>query len=1169
MAQPKPTQQPRFGLTSLAIDNATTILILMTMILLFGTYSYNSMPKEAFPEIPFPQIYVNTVYFGNSAADIENLITRPLEKEVNQVDGIKKVTSKSQQDYSIIIAEFQADVDLDVAERKLKDAVDRAQAELPTDLDRDPEVLKINLSELPIMTINMAGPFTNDELLSYAEYVEEKIEALKEISEVDIKGDRKREVQINVDLPSMESLQVSFADIENAVRSENVTLSGGEVVGSDFRRTIRIVGEFEDVRELEGLIVKSENQSPIYLRDIAEVVFGYKDLTSIARADADPVISLDVIKEKGENLLTAADQIKEIVADAKADVLPDNMEVTVFNDQSVQIRLMVSNLENSIFSGIILVVLVLLFFLGIRNALFVGVAIPLSMLMGILIMNLIGYTLNTVVLFALILALGMLVDNAIVVVENIYRYLQNGASPIEAAKQGTGEVAVPIIASTATTLAAFLPLAFWPGLVGQFMRYLPITLIIVLSSSLFVALVINPVLTSLLMRIDERADTKSERKRRVRNNLAFAGIMLVASIIAHFAGVMWLRNLLWIVTGISLLNFFVLRDAAFAFQNSFLPVLERGYDKFARFALRGYAPLFFFGGSFLLLVLALGLLNARAPKVEFFPSADPNYVNAFIELPLGTDIEATDRIMREIEQAALAVTADYEGYVDAVLAQIGENTSDPNAGPEFGASPNKGRLTVAFVPGEDRIAVNKRTGKDISTVEIMEEIRLAVQNKYPGVDIVVQQDVNGPPQGKAINLEVSGEDVDTLTQLSTRIMEYINRQNIGGIEELQLDVKLGKPELTVNIDREAARRYGLSTFAIADAIRTAVFGKEISKYKDGEDDYPIQLRVAPEYRYDIDEILNQRVTFRDPASGRIVQVPISVVAEVSFASTYSSINRKDEERVITIFSNVLENEGYNPTEVVDEIRAVMEDFPLPDGYAYEFTGQQEEQAENAAFLGGALLVAVFLILMIIVAQFNSLISPFIIMLTILFSTIGVFLGYVVTGMNIVIIMTGVGIISLAGIVVNNAIVLIDYTNLLMRRKRDELGAASIYDMGHRAVKEAIVEGGSTRLRPVLLTAITTVLGLIPLAIGFNFDFAGLLTDLDPNIYVGGDNAAFWGVMAWTVIYGLIFATFLTLIIVPVMNWLVYRLVYLVKKGRTPRPKPDLVLDDTLGKPRLG
>ncbi|MEM8907302.1 MAG: efflux RND transporter permease subunit, partial [Bacteroidota bacterium] len=485
-----------FGLTSFAVDNSTSVFILTFMILFFGITSYDQTPKESYPEIPWPQIYVNTLYFGNSASDIENLVTRPIEKELRSVSEIKDITSSSLQDYSLIVAEFQAGVDIDDATRKVKDAVDKAKPELPNDLTEEPEVLDINMSEIPIMTVNISGNYPNDDLREFAEYLEDEIEKIDEISKVDLKGAKEREVKIDVDLPRMESTQVSFTDIENAVRSENVTMSGGELVNNDFRRTIRVIGEFETMDQLENMIVKSEDQNPIFLKDIARVTFGFKDQTSIARSDHLPVISLDVIKESGQNLLNASDKIKAVVAEAKRNYLPSDVKVSIFNDQSVQTRNMVTNLENSIISGVILVVLVLLFFLGIRNALFVGIAIPLSMLMGILILNILGYSLNMVVLFSLILALGLLVDNAIVVVENIFRYMQNGYRGWQAAKKGAGEVAMPIIASTATTLAAFLPLAFWPGLMGSFMKFLPITLIVVLSSSLFVALVINPVFTA-------------------------------------------------------------------------------------------------------------------------------------------------------------------------------------------------------------------------------------------------------------------------------------------------------------------------------------------------------------------------------------------------------------------------------------------------------------------------------------------------------------------------------------------------------------------------------------------------------------------------------------------------------------------------------------------------
>jgi multidrug efflux pump len=1135
-----------FGLTSLAVDNATSIFILTFMLLLFGLRSYNTMPKESFPEIPWPQIYINTVYFGNSAADIENLVTRPIEKELASITELKSVTSSSLQDYSLIIAEFDADVDLDDATRKVKDAVDRAQPELPTDLTTDPEVLDINLSELPILTVNVSGNFTNDELREYAEYLQDKLEDIDEISSVDLKGSREREVSIEVDLVKMQSMQISFSDIENAIRSENVTMSGGELLTNNFRRTIRIIGEFEDVEQIANLIVKSENQAPIFLKDFANVQMGFEDQTSIARANQLPVISLDVIKRSGENLLDASDRIKEVLEEAQATVLPAGLDVTIFNDQSVQTRLMVSNLENSIISGVILVVLVLLFFLGIRNSMFVGIAIPLSMLMGILIINLLGYSLNMVVLFSLILALGMLVDNAIVVVENIYRYMQNGYDAKDAARYGAGEVALPIIASTATTLAAFVPLAFWPGLMGSFMKYLPITLIIVLSSSLFVALVINPVLTSNFMKVDERADDLTVRRRKRRNVLIGVGVMLLISLLAHLAGVMWIRNLMWIAGGVSILNIFALRPAAFWFQANVLPALEKVYFRFIEGTLHGYRPGMLLAGTFALLVVAIMLLGANQPKVELFPEADPLYVNAFIELPIGTDIAATDQLMRDIERDVAEIMEPYDGIVEAVLSQIGENTSDPNGGPEFGASPHKARLTVSFVPTEDR--------GDLSSLEAMERLQEGLKG-YPGVQIVISQNANGPPTGLPINIELRGEDITQLANLSEDILGYLNNQNIGGVEELKKDVSIGKPELIVHIDREAARRYEISTFLIADAIRTAVFGKEVSKFKEGDDEYPIQLRVNEDSRYDIGDILNQRITFRSPATGQISQVPIAAVADISYSSTYTSINRKDQERMITIYSNVLE--GFNANEVVAQVQAAMSNFDLPDGYTYEFTGEQQEQAENMEFLNTAFLVALFAIFLIIVAQFNSLVSPFIILITILFSTIGVLLGYVFTNMNIVIIMTGVGIISLAGIVVNNAIVLIDYINLLIKRKRKERGLESMYDLTSEQIREAIILGGATRLRPVLLTAITTVLGLIPLAIGFNFNFFTLVSDLDPNYYVGGDNAAFWGTMAWTVIYGLVFATFLTLVVVPVMYWLSYKLRLGWKRltSRSPQVEP--------------
>lgn len=1127
-----------FPLSTWSVKNTTTVFLLAIVILIFGVQTYQNIAKEQFPEVEFPTVFINTPYFGNSASDIENLVTRPIEKELQGVQGVKNISSTSIQDFSVITVEFEADENLDEALRRVKDAVDKSKSELPNDLDQEPTVLDINLSELPIVTINISGDYPVDQLRKYAEFLQDRIEEIDEVSEAQLKGALEREVKIDLNPLKMSSYEIGFGDVENAISAENLTLSAGEIINDGFRRAIRVTGEFKKVSDLENLIVKSENQRPIYLRDIGTVTFGYKERTSIARSDQLPVISLDIIKRKGKNLLFAADKIYAKIEEAKP-LLPSDLKISLFNDQSVNTRDQVSNLENSIISGVILVVLVLLFFLGLRNSLFVGLAIPLSMLMGFIILGATGVSINIVVLFGLILALGMLVDNGIVVVENIYRYMQEGFSAQEAARYGAGEVAVAVITSTATTLAAFLPLAFWPGLIGEFMYYLPFTLIIVLSSSLFVALAINPAVTARFMTLNERADDIAVRNKRRRNALILGVSTLLLAVIFHFVDVntatsyLWARNIFLTIGAVTLVNFFLLRPASFFFQNRILPVLENGYDVFVRAALR--VPIMIVITSFLLLGFSFYLISLNPPKVELFPSSDPLYVNAFVELPLGTSIESTDETINILEQKIQTVVEPYGTVVEAVLTQIGENTSDPNSPPEPGASPNKARVTVQFVPSQDRDGV--------STVEIMNKIRTALQG-YPGLQIVVDQNANGPPTGKPINLEIRGDDIVELINSSQNVINYFNNLKIPGIEELKSDVQVGKPELIINVDREAARRYGLSTGQIASAIRTSVFGKEVSKYKDGEDEYPIFVRLDEKYRNNVGDILNQQLIFRDN-TGKLLQIPIAAVASADYTSTYSAIKRKNLKRVITIYSNVVG--GYNANEIVGELKNAMDKYQLPNGFSYEFTGEQEQQAETSAFLSNALLITVFLILMILVTQFNSFSVPFIILLTVLFSTIGVLLGYAIFGGTVSIVFTGVGIISLAGVVVNNAIVLLDYTNLLLGKTVEEVGVNDEMELSRDQVREAVIKAGSTRLRPVLLTAITTILGLVPLALGFNFNFFTLISESDPKIFYGGDNADFWGPMAWTVIYGLTFATFLTLIVVPAMYWLFYRLRTLTSK----------------------
>lgn len=1115
-----------FSLSSLAIDNATSVFLLTFMILFFGIQSYQDMPKEQFPDAALPTVTITTPHFGNSAEEIENLITRPIEKEVNSIVGLKKLTSNSMQDFSIIIAEFHSEIESEKALIKVKDAVDKSV--LPSDLDQDPSIEDFDLANIPIMSVNISGDYNMDILRRNAEFIQDKLEDIPEVSEARMSGDQEREVKVNMDLYKMQAMQVSYSDVETAIMRENVTMSGGEVVNNGSRRAVRIVGEFESVDELRNLIIKAEKQRPIYLKDIGEVIYGFEERTSYSRSDGKPVISLEIIKRSGENLLSTADKIKAVLDKEEVNV-PSGISIKLFNDLSIQTRNEVNNLENSIISGVILVIIVLLFFLGLRNALFVGLAIPLSMLTGILILYLSGVTMNIVVLFGLILALGLLVDNGIVVVENIYRYMQNGYTGMDAAKYGAGEVAWPIIASTATTLAAFIPLVAWPGIMGVFMKYLPITLIIVLSSSLFVALVINPVLTSRFMKVDEKSDDSLVRKRKLRNIIIGTLIMILIAVIAHLIGMDWLRNILAIAAILSLLNHFILRPASFGFQNRVLPLLEKGYNRFIRFVLRGKNAGLTFLSTFIMMAGAILLLVLSKPVIEFFPEPDPLYVNVFVELPFGSDIEVTNSTTKELEDKIAKVIEPYEDIVESVLTLIGENTTDPNQPPEPGVTPYKARITITFVEYKYR--------NGVSTKEILNKIRDKIQG-YPGVIVSVDQNAAGPPTGKAVNLEITGEDIDSLIVISSRLIKDINKTNIEGIEELKSDVELEKPELLVDIDRDATRRYGISTGQIASTLRTSVFGKEVSKFKVGEDEYPIVVRLDENSRNDINGLINQRITFRDQSDGRIKQVPISSVAKFKYSATYNAIKRSETQRVITIASNVLD--GYNANQINAELQDYMDTYLLPNGYTYSFTGEQQQQAEDMGFLGVAFLAALFIIFIIIVTQFNSIISPFIIILSVLFSTIGVFLGYAITGMTINVIFTGVGIIALAGIVVNNAIVLIDYVNLVIQRKRESMGLASMNDMTQEDVKNCIIEGGATRLRPVLLTAITTVLGLIPLAIGFNFNFFSFVKSFDPQFFLGGDNTAMWGPMAWTIIYGIIFATFLTLIVVPVMYWLAYR-----------------------------
>ena len=1144
-----------FGLSTLALKNPVTIIVLSVILAVVGITSYNSMPREAFPEVVIPEIYIGTPYPGNSALDIEKLITRPLEKEINTITGIDDIKSTSVEGYSTIDVKFDFSVTPEQALRKVKDAVDKVMGDptFPKDLPADPNVFEMNMSELvPALNVNLSGDFSMDMLKEYAEVLEERIEDIPQITKVDIRGIQEKEVKIDVDLFRMESMEVTFNDIENAVSSENMTISGGDVVVDGVRRNVRLIGEFQDWREIPNVIVKNEKFNIVRLRDIAEVSFEGKERESFSREYGSPVIMLDVMKRGGENLIEASEAVSDIIAEAEKNDFPEGLEITVTNDLTGKTKNQVSELENSIIFGTILVVLVLLFFLGLRSAVFVGIAIPLSMFIAFFILNTMGVTLNMMVLFSLVLALGMLVDNGIVIVENIYRLMDEGYRPLKAAKYGAGEVAWPIISSTATTLAAFVPLALWPGIIGEFMKFLPITLMIVLGSSLFVALVINPVLIALMARM---------KPKGVRT---LAGIILTTGLIMTISGVPEAGNILILMGFFIFINPKVISPVTNKFQISFLPRLENVYKKFLSYALFRIRPVFFFFGVIGMFVLSIFLVKLFPPKVVFFPSNEPSYLNVFIENPIGTDINETDTDSRILEQKVLnyfkRVPAYYFKYfengkkdtieipdtsfmpiVKSIIAQVGNGTSDPIEGPSMANTPEKARIQISFEEFSDR-KIDGHNGV-IMTSDIMNTLRELLAGN-PGVRVVVDKDAAGPPMGKAINIDISGYDYKQLVNESERMLSFIKNKNVYGVEDLKMNIQTNKPELIIRIDEQKARRLNLSTAQIGMTIRTALFGKEISQFKQGEDEYDITLRLNEYTRNNIDNLMNQRITFRDMLDGRIRQIPISSVASVKKSSTISAVKRIDTKRTISLQSNVLEDANEN--EVVAEIKSVLEDYKTAEGVDWKFTGKQEEQAKEMKFLGKALAIALFLILIIIVAQFNSISSPIVILFAVGMSFTGVFTGLIASGMEFVIIMMMIGIISLAGVVVNNAIVLMDYTNLLITRKELEIGVSGKgkdrLTIPH--VIEAVIDAGRTRLRPVLLTAITTVLGLLPMAVGLNIDFIGLFGSGDPSISLGGDNVIFWGPMAWTIIFGLTFATFLTLVIVPVCFYLALRLKYL-------------------------
>lgn len=1104
--------------------NKTTVYLFTIMLTFTGLAIYNALPKEQFPEIKIPQIYVQTVYAGTAPADIENTINKPIEKQIKSQKGVKRIKSNALQDVSVILVEFNTDVDVEDAKERVKTAVENARRDLPNDLTQDPSVVEVNFSEFPIMNINISGNYPLKKLKDYAEQIQDAIEAQPEITRVDIVGALKREIQINLDLYKMQTYGIAFYDIQSAVQGENVNVSGGDLNVDNVRRTLRVKGEFKSVEQLQNVIIRSGQGATVRLGDIADVRDAYEEQQDFARMDNKSVITLNVIKRGGENLVSASEKIEKILEDFK-EKFPEGLSVTVTADQSERTKADLNDLLNTVVLGFIFVVLVLMFFMGVRDAIFVGLSVPLSALLAFIPILGMGFTLNTIVLFGFLLGLGLVVDDAIVVIENAHRLFNRhkDLSITEAVKLAASEVFVPVLSGTLTTIMPFTPLLVWGGIFGEFMKYLPWTLIFTLAASLLVAYVMNPVFAiSFMQRHDEEheeAPTWGDLKRPM---LWMGGIAIVGYLINRGVG-----NFMIFLMILYVFNHFILTPKVInPFQRVLLPAFKNNYRKLIQFLIQGYRPVWVVVSAFFLLIFTFVLTGIKQPKVILFPSGDPDYVYVYNVMPIGTDARVTDAVTREIERRVFDVIKKNkaEHAVNSVISNVGLNAGDP-FNPDRSATPHKSKVTVAFNKKDDR--------GNISSVTMLEEIRKAMRG-IPATEISVERENNGPPAGKAVTIEVMGDDFAVLQDLEGKVRSGIQKAGIEGIDQLKSDLVTNKPEIIIDVDREKASREGISSAQIAMAIRTALFGSEISKFRDEKDEYPIQLRLKGEDRASIEKLLSMNISYRDMNMGGVLRnVPLSSVASVAYSTTFSQINRKNQSRMITLSSDV--TQGFNANEVNQKIQDVVDEIEIPSGYQIKLGGEQEEFVAAFTFLGNAFLVALLFIYIILATQFNSLSKPAIVFGTIILSLIGVLLGFIATGKDFSVIMSGVGIIALAGIVVKNGILLIEFTDELRSR-------------GY-GLKEAIVEGGATRLTPVLLTASAAVLGLIPLAFGLTIDFGTLFADLKPAIHVGGDSAVFWNILAWTIIYGLTFSTVLTLVIVPCMYYISERLKERFKKKK--------------------
>ena len=1127
--------------SSWAIDHSTVVYVLISIFFILGFSSYISLPRENFPEINSNVIFVSSVYPGNTAEDVERLITDPLEEELKGVSNLVGIKSTSQENISLITIEFDENILKEKAKNDVQDKVDAvtSQADWPifNGAKIEPAVFEYSISEeVPILNIGLSGNIPRKEMKFYGEVLKDKIEQMAEIKEVSLRGVQDFEVEVSLDLIKMVAATVSFDDVINCIQRGNNTISAGNIEGNGLRRNIRVIGEIKNPEDLENFVVKNQDGT-VFLGDISKITFKEKEINSYARSNGKNSIVLDVKKRSGKNLIKSVEKIRELVEKVKKDEFPSSINVTISNDQSDITKNLVSDLANNIVFGVILVITVLMFFLGFRNALFVGFAIPMSMLMSFVVIGFLGETINTMVLFGLIMGLGMLVDNGIVVVENAYRLMEKDKmNSIEAAKKGIGEIAYPIIISTATTVAAFLPLGFWPGVIGEFMIFFPITLSIVLGSSLVVAIFFNSMLVSKFMKIDKN-EISLKSLKRLSLILGGIGMILIFNIgVFRALGTIMILStiLLWVYK-------YLIKDWTTYFQEVFLYKLETKYKRFLTFALSSKKPFYFLFGTIGLLFSSFIILGIASPKVEFFPENEPQQIFVYIEYPEGTSIQKTNQTSKLIEKEVAKIIYDKKYYksgknfmIDSNVVMVGLGAQNPET--DRGGDqdmPHKSKITLTM--SEFKL----RNG--LSSEEMRKDIQIILKDKFPGVAISVEKEASGPPAGYPINIEIKGNDYNELISIAKDLRQFINNENIPGVEQVKIDVNKSKPGIEVEIDRKKSGSLGVYGGQIGQQLRNSLFGAKAGVYKNNGEDFDINVRFEEKYRKNSESLLDQYIVFRDQSNGKIKEVPISATVKLKNANSFSAIKHKDLSRVVTVYSPILA--GYNANEVFLNVKKAIETGfeGFKNNVSYSFTGEIAEQEKNMSFLVSALFTALGLILFLLVLQFNSISNPLIILLSIFLSFTGVLYGISIFNMPFVIMMTMMGIISLSGIVVNNGVVLIDYTNLLVERKKLDLGIEADKPLQIEDFKNSVISGGAARLRPVLLTAITTILGLIPLATGLNINFFTLVSEWNPNFFVGGDTVVFWGPLCWTVIFGLTFATFLTLVIVPISFYLVYRI----------------------------